>query len=384
MSSIETKIKNLGPWLYDYTNDDGVKIKSGFNDNFYKNKNEIMQKYFIPELSNIIDILFENKICSDYRAIDLGCLEGHFTDILCQKNFKEVVAIDLSEKFINKAKFLLNDFKGYKNSTVVQSNILDFKKIEKLGKFNLVIAKGIFYHLKNPSLLFDIFELLKPENGQPFYILLDTQYKTNNLNFLLSDTGISEYKASTSKDMDEFDKNYGLKKSEDTYQITVGSVFDSIRQISNPKSLYFLIKKYFYKQIISYNVANYTSIDFNSKFILSKTTDNELIDKLNSSSLKKFAKFENWSGKGVAGIDFEKLWYYKFVNSEIIKRLIYYFKNFYLTSLQIRLLKNAPKEIIEFRLKALEEGAKKNNSKFETFKYYYFSNKVKKILKKIN
>ena len=71
-----------------------------------------------------------------------------------------------------------------------------------------------------------------------------------------------------------------------------------------------------------------------------KTTDNELIDKLNSSSLKKFAKFENWSGKGVAGIDFEKLWYYKFVNSEIIKRLIYYFKNFYLTSLQIRLLKN--------------------------------------------
>ena len=78
--------------------------------------------------------------------------------------------------------------------------------MKKIGKFNLIVAKGIFYHLKNPLLLFDLFELLKPQENEPFYILLDTQYKTNNLNFLINDIGVSQYKASSSIEVDEFNK----------------------------------------------------------------------------------------------------------------------------------------------------------------------------------
>jgi hypothetical protein len=162
----------------------------------------------------------------------------------------------------------------------------------------------------------------------------------------------------------------------------MGAVFDSVRQISNPKSLYFLISKYFYKQIISYNIANYSAVDFNSKFILSKSVDSNLINNLNKMSINNYAYFQNWDGKGVAGIDFKKLWYYKILNSKIFQRLNYYVINFYLTSLQVSLTKNAPKEILEFKLKALTEGAKRNNSIFEKFKYYYFSRTVKKALKK--
>lgn len=382
MTSLENKIKDLSPWIYEYKNKDGIIIKSEFQDDFYKNKNDIMQKYFLPELSNIIDVLFEKNKVNNFRAIDLGCLEGHFSDILCEKNFKEVVSLDLSQTFVDKANFLLKEFKGYKNSTVIKSNILDINNIRKIGKFNLVLAKGIFYHLKDPILLFDIFEILQPENDEPFFILLDTQYKTNNLNFLLSDTGCVEYKASTSEEMKDFDSNYQIKKSDDTYKIKIGSVFDSIRQMSNPKSLYFLMNKYFYKQIISYNIANYSMIDFNSKFILSKSTNTDLINRLNNSAINNFAKFEIWNGKSIAGIDFEKLWYYKFLNSKIFKRTIYYIKNFYLTSLQISLLKNAPNEILEWKLKALSDGANKNKSKFEKFKYFYFAKKIKKYLRK--
>ena len=384
MHSIKQKIEDLGPWIYEYYNNEGDKIKSGLDSHFYRDKNEMMKNFFIPEMSEITNVLFKNKDLSNYRAIDLGCLEGHFSNILCQKNFKEVVSVDLSESHIKKASFLLKEFYGYQNSTVVKANILDKEKLSKLGKFNLVIAKGIFYHLKNPSLIFDIFEMLKPDNDQPFYILIDTQYKTNNINFLLSDTGISEYKASTSAEMDEFDSNYNLDEKDDTYKIKIGSAFDSIRQISNPKSLYFLIKKYYYKQIISYNIANYSAINLVSKLILSKDIDDNLLTNLNKSSINKFSEFNNWDGKSVAGIDFEKLWYYKILNSNLFHRLTYYLKSFYLTSLEINIAKNAPKEILELKLKALKEGAKKNNSKFEKFKCYYFSRKLKKIKAKFN
>jgi SAM-dependent methyltransferase len=384
MKSIEQKIQSLGPWIYDYKNKDGYEIKSGFDSHFYRDKNEMMKKFFIPEVSEITNVLFKNKDLSNYRAIDLGCLEGHFSSILCQKNFQEVVSVDLSETFVEKARFLLKEFYGYKNSTVVNSNILDKEKLSKLGKFNLIIAKGIFYHLKNPSLIFDIFDLLKPDNDDPFYILIDTQYKTNNVNFVLSDTGISEYKASTSSEMDEFDYNYNLDKKDDTYKIKIGSTFDSIRQISNPKSFYFLIKKYYYKQIISYNVANYSAINLLSKLIISKNTDNDLLINLNKSSINKFTEFKNWDGKSVAGIDFENLWYFKIINSNLLKRLSYYLKSFYLTSLEVSIAKNAPKEIIDLKLKALKEGAERNNSKFEKFKCFYFSRKLKKIHGKVN
>jgi len=184
--------------------------------------------------------------------------------------------------------------------------------------------------------------------------------------------------------MKEFDYNYSLDEKDDTYKIKIGSTFDSIRQISNPKSLYFLLKKYYYNQIISYNVANYSAINFVSKLIISKNINIDLLGDLNKSSINKFTEFSSWDGKSVAGIDFENLWYYKILNSNLFQRLTYYLKSFYLTSIEITIAKNAPKEILDFKLKALKEGADKNYSKFERFKCYYFSRKLKKIRSKIN
>ena len=44
------------------------------------------------------------------RAIDLGCLEGHYAALFCSFGFKEVVAVDLSEEHVKRASFLLSDF----------------------------------------------------------------------------------------------------------------------------------------------------------------------------------------------------------------------------------------------------------------------------------
>src|SRR5262245_52182221 len=59
------------------------------------------------------------------RALDLGCLEGHYTEVLAEAKLGEVVAVEWSHEHVERAKFLLHDIMGCSNVTVRQGDVED-------------------------------------------------------------------------------------------------------------------------------------------------------------------------------------------------------------------------------------------------------------------
>jgi 2-polyprenyl-3-methyl-5-hydroxy-6-metoxy-1,4-benzoquinol methylase len=380
MSDIQNKINKLGPWIFSYERKDGAKIDitqiEGL-ENEYKWKDIMQKKYYLKEVSGIADVLFNHDDTKDLRAIDLGCQEGQFSDILCSKNFKEVVSVDLSAKYVEKADFLLNEFKEYKNSKVLQGNVLDTAFMSSLGKFNFIIAKAIFYHMKDPILLFDIFELLKPKDGSPFYIILDQRYKTNSLNFLFSDNGMAEIVKS----------NYMDQNINDAYSeisTRMGSVYDRARTRLNPQSIFYLTRKYGYFGTIEYDLGSWSASVFCSRFLLTSEKNSSLIKNLNNKFKDIKGVFYFWEGRSISGYDFRKSFLFKIFNSSISKRLTYYINSFLLTQIKYKIALQADPLVQKRFYEDLYLSAKNNKSKFEKFKLIYFGGKFKHFKKNIN
>ena len=150
---IEARIKQLEPWRYNHSFKD-ITIRSSTA------PAKAHDQYGKDMMKHILTRLIGDKNPAEMRALDLGCLEGHYSDILCSLGFKEVVAIDLSEGHVERAKFLLKELKGYENATVLLGNVNDENLMKPLGKFNIVLFHGLLYHLKDPLKIFDLFESL--------------------------------------------------------------------------------------------------------------------------------------------------------------------------------------------------------------------------------
>ncbi len=104
---MEKQIEKLRPWRSNHTHQ-GVVIRSDA-----PIAARVNDQYGRDVLIHILNVLLKDKHLEDLRAIDLGCLEGHYSDILCSLNFKEVVSIDLSEGHVKRANFLLKELKKY-------------------------------------------------------------------------------------------------------------------------------------------------------------------------------------------------------------------------------------------------------------------------------
>ena len=105
MKSIEAlteKSEKLGPWRYDHQAGEFVifgdpaaapiHVDHGCGADITK---------------HILSVLAANHDFLTWRAIDLGCLEGHYTELLCEAGIGQVVAVDLSSEHVARARFLM-------------------------------------------------------------------------------------------------------------------------------------------------------------------------------------------------------------------------------------------------------------------------------------
>jgi SAM-dependent methyltransferase len=93
-----------------------------------------------------LSLLYYGDIRS-LRIVDLGCLEGGFSLALAQRG-ADVLGIDARSLNIEKAMLLKEHF-YLPNLWFVQADVKDFS-IERFGRFDVVLALGILYHLDDP------------------------------------------------------------------------------------------------------------------------------------------------------------------------------------------------------------------------------------------
>jgi SAM-dependent methyltransferase len=288
-SQIEQQIKKLRPWRYDHVYQGGV-IKS---DN--RLTADMHEQFGRALMTHILTTLGEHKNPKDLRAIDLGCLEGHFSDILCSMGYKEVVAIDLSERHVQRANFLLKDLKKHTNITVIQGNVTDEQFMASLGTFHVVVFRGLLYHLKDPLRMFDIIERLIPQHDD-FYLLLGTQYK-GSYTSVISPYPIAELQI----------KPLPRQESADIlHSPSDESAFERCSLRLNPAAVYEVLQVYGYKGIIAYDTPQGRAVTYNSNFIITKQHVPDMATRLNQGLRIQGVKFYEWNGQSVNSYDFRQ------------------------------------------------------------------------------
>lgn len=100
----------------------------------------------LKALYRTFTILFPASI-KGRRVADLGSLEGSFSLALAQKG-ADVVGFEARAKEIEKANLLKEHFE-LPNMNFIQTDVKEFSQ-ERFGRFDLVLALGIIYHLDNP------------------------------------------------------------------------------------------------------------------------------------------------------------------------------------------------------------------------------------------
>ena len=281
--ALEDKINNLRPWRYNHTHN-GLKIEADSNKSA-----RIHDEYGKKLICHILDRLLSRLgDPGKLRAIDLGCLEGHYSSILCSYGFKEVVCIDLSEQHVARAQFLLKEFKGYSNAKVIQGNVLDQTLMLTLGEFDVIFFHGLLYHLSSPVLIFDVIERITPKD-RPYYLLLGHQYHMSY------DLMVAPYAAAEVQIRPFEPDQKGLVHSPKDQ-----SVFDRASIRLNATALHKVLSAYGYKEMLSYDTPGgiwFKHKNYASQFIISKCHDSGLLHELNTNVPVANCKFYYWQGK---------------------------------------------------------------------------------------
>ena len=154
-ASIAEGIERLKPWRYGHANGHSIPIKgdpsiAAIERNFDSR----------AELTAMFESVLDGRSASELRVLDMGCLEGHYTVAIARMGFKEVVGIDISDEHLRRAEFLLGGYHGLNNYKLVHCAATDIAGIKSLGKFDIILCHGLLYHLKDPLLVFDMFEEL--------------------------------------------------------------------------------------------------------------------------------------------------------------------------------------------------------------------------------
>jgi SAM-dependent methyltransferase len=289
---LQARADALRPWRYNHQYD-GVMMTGD------QRAAMAFDRYARDLMKHLISQLFKERAMSSLRAIDLGCLEGHYSDLLCEAGFKEVVSIDLSEGHVERARFLLQDLKHYPNSRVLQGNVSDESFMKSLGVFNLVLFHGLLYHLKDPLRIFDVLENLVPTSG-PFYLLLSTQYRCT-FGTLVSPTPMAELQVKPLPQIQK-DSQVFLASSND------GSVFERCSFILNPAAVYKALQLYGYQELIAYDDPSGHSYSYHSNLIAAKTPDPGLLERLSENVRIPGVRFYPWDGRSVNSFHFDKNW----------------------------------------------------------------------------
>lgn len=128
----------------------------------YPYPSDAISDELIYDLTGIVGLLLSDFDNSNGRVLDLGCGTGHRLAALAEQNPNvEFVGIDMTERSINIAKRLM-DINKLSNVSLCCSKIED---LSFTNEFDIVVSTGVFHHMEQPHVGFDIaFKAIK-ENG---------------------------------------------------------------------------------------------------------------------------------------------------------------------------------------------------------------------------
>lgn len=288
LAELEAKARTLEPWRYDHAIGDRVIVRgnpvSAPIHGSYGRGAETMR--------HIVQRLAANLDMSTARALDLGCLEGHYTDILCTAGFKEVVAVDLSPEHLARVEFLLREVRGHANARIVHGNVEDAALLESLGRFDVILFHGLLYHLTDPV---TFVQRLSKLGTKHHALLLSTQFK-----FAYADI-ISEAPLASIK----FRKALANADGQVVYE-GIDSTYATHATRLNPKSVHAMLQHVGFREIVGYDTPLGARYGYQLHVVASPAADQDLLGQLSKDTGIDGLGFHRFDGSRIDGVDFRK------------------------------------------------------------------------------
>ncbi len=119
-------------------------IVVGTSGNKYSTKNPIA-RYLINNFDKAIGKII--KDAAPTKILELGCGEGHVTNIILEKTSAEIVATDISESILEKAREKIKD----KRVSFKVINAESFSADDEILDCDFVVCCEVLEHLNNPT-----------------------------------------------------------------------------------------------------------------------------------------------------------------------------------------------------------------------------------------
>lgn len=138
-STLEARIRQLGPWFHNLTLD-GI---------------ETAPDHFLGDYPRSKFARFASALPADLAGksvLDIGCNAGFYAFEMKKRGAGRVVAVDTDPRYLAQAR-LAADVLGHE----IELRELDVYRVAELGeRFDLVIFMGVLYHLRHPLLALDL------------------------------------------------------------------------------------------------------------------------------------------------------------------------------------------------------------------------------------
>jgi SAM-dependent methyltransferase len=227
------------------------------------------------------------------RALDLGCLEGHYTEVLAEAGLGEVVAVEWSNEHAERARFLLHDLKGYSNVIVRQGDVEDPTLLPSLGRFDIVLFHGLLYHMRNPVSVLERIRALAPQHG-PLHLLLSTQFK-----FAFSEIADRVPLANVKVRKLQADASGRVQSKADE------SVYAPVALRLNPAALRSVLQATGFRSPAAYDTPTGARYGFQLHIVTATEDDPGLLGRLTSANAVPGVTFYDWNGRRLDGYDLD-------------------------------------------------------------------------------
>jgi SAM-dependent methyltransferase len=158
VAEVEQKLRELGPWHFDIEVAPGVR-SAKYNKETYGDVDLDKVGVVDPnEMRELLTVILPDGGVSGRTFLDVGCNAGGYCFVAHELGAKGCYGFDVRDHWIKQAEFVKS--LKYPDAHSVKFNIADVKQFAHDQQYDVVLFKGVFYHLPDPiSMLAKLCEL---------------------------------------------------------------------------------------------------------------------------------------------------------------------------------------------------------------------------------
>jgi 2-polyprenyl-3-methyl-5-hydroxy-6-metoxy-1,4-benzoquinol methylase len=273
---LQRRAETLRPWRYDHQIGDfrirGDAVTAPVHGSLGRGAD--IMRHLLCAIAATSDV-------SHMRAIDLGCLEGHYTELLCEAGFGEVVGVDLSPSHVERARFLLTEAHGHDRVRIIEGSVEDDALLRSLGRFDVIVFHGLLYHMVDPI---GMIERLRRLGADGQVLLLSTQFKFRFVEMVAPWPAANIYRRDADARMTQLVGNLD------------GSVYKAVAMRLNPAALDLLLRINGYGEIVGYDTPLGSRVGFHANLVAGGRDPVALRRALERPSGIPMLRFYDWTG----------------------------------------------------------------------------------------